>query len=84
MSALNEINDRVRRSICPTWSFDGGERMEGRISEEDWNRVMLVLNFYADHHHWMSQSETGPHKLLVANGDVPGVDGWAMAEGVQQ
>lgn len=84
MSALNGINDRVRRSMCLTWGADQGERMEARISEDDWNEVMKVLNFYANHNHWMSLGEDGPQKLLVANGDTSSVEGWAMAEGVRQ
>jgi len=55
--------------------------MEARISEADWNEVVKVLEFYAKHEHWISIGEDGPQTVLVAHGDVQGVDGWAMAEG---
>lgn len=74
MTALAEIQDRVRNSMCLTWGADQGERMEARISEADWNEVVKVLEFYAKHEHWISIGEDGPQTVLVAHGDVQGVE----------
>lgn len=42
--------------------------------------VIAAVEFYARHEHWMGTAEDGPQKLLIANGDTSGVDGWAVAE----
>lgn len=40
---LSEIEARVRRTICPTWSSDESDQgSQGRISENDFNVLMAL------------------------------------------
>ena len=40
---LLEIEARVRPTICPTWSSDGGDQgSQGRISEDDFNALIFM------------------------------------------
>lgn len=39
---LAQIEQRVRPTICPTFSSDGHERIEGRISADDFD-VLIIL-----------------------------------------
>lgn len=41
---LVQIRQRVRSTICPTFSSDGHERIEGRISEEDFEVLMILAS----------------------------------------
>lgn len=42
-SIASEIADRIRPTICETWSSRGGSSIEGRISAEDFNTLMRLL-----------------------------------------
>lgn len=44
--------------------------------------ALAALRFYAKHEHWMplAGNMDGPSKLLIANGDTEGVDGWCVAD----
>lgn len=82
MSKLSEIVARVEPSMCMTYGTQHPEgREEARISKDDWEALKTIVVFYANHNHWMSLGEDGPQVLLVAHGDVPGVEGWSVAEG---
>lgn len=40
---LSEIEKRVRPTICPTWSSDGGDQgSQGRISESDFDALISI------------------------------------------
>jgi pyruvate/2-oxoglutarate dehydrogenase complex dihydrolipoamide dehydrogenase (E3) component len=44
-----------------------------------------ALKFYAKHEHWMGlTSDDYTPKLLVANGNTPNTEGWAVAEAALQ
>ena len=45
-------------------------------------RLRKALDFYARREHWMARTENlaCSRKLLVANGDTSGTNGWAVAE----
>ena len=40
---ISEIDARVRATICPTFTADGGSSIEGRISKEDFEYLMCSL-----------------------------------------
>jgi hypothetical protein len=46
------------------------------------NALREALEFYANHNHWMGLTEASdsPQKLLIANGNVKGTEGWSVAE----
>jgi hypothetical protein len=40
---LSEIEARVRPTICPTWSSEGGDQgSQGRISESDFDALLAI------------------------------------------
>lgn len=40
---LSEIEKRVRPTICPTWTSDGGDQgSQGRISEGDFDALIAI------------------------------------------
>ena len=45
------------------------------------DELVAALEFYARGEHWMALAgdSDGPSKVLIANGDTPDVDGWAVA-----
>ena len=48
LAVLDEIEKRVRPTICATMSSDRpGARIEGRISEDDYDTLMAVARQFA-------------------------------------
>lgn len=49
---IAEITERVRKTICPTFSSDGKESIEGRITRDDFDTLLtsrLAWKLVADH-----------------------------------
>lgn len=43
-STVSEIAERIRPTICETFSSRGGKSVEGRILAEDFNELMRLLD----------------------------------------
>lgn len=48
MTTIDEIETRVRKTVCPTWSAQTGKRMEGRISEADLEALVAAARHAGD------------------------------------
>jgi hypothetical protein len=46
---LEQIEHRVRKTICPTYSSDGEESIQGRITKDDFESLLGLLSSIRRH-----------------------------------